>query len=219
MRCKHFLEDNQIFEKHPAFCQLPQLVISHLRSVFRPLIFTEGNIIIELDKPQHYCICVIEGTVRDYHTGKIVANGSIYGLEHYLADDPSSSSTTWKQTLEAISPRATCACISLRDMQACLGEDFLPVLIKRSRAYFYNLGRTSTITKNLDDISASHAPSQQNLQSYRAIPSTKGRLLANPVLPSTVSKILERVRWTQREHSLHALRRITKKILQSSTRR
>ena len=40
-------------------------------------------------------------------------------------------------------------------------------------------------------------------------------MLANAVLPSTVGKILERVRWTQREHSLHALRRITKTILQS----
>ena len=121
--------------------------------------------------------------IRDYHTGKIVANGSIYGLEHYLADDPSSSSTTWKQTLEAISPRATCACISLRDMQACLGEDFLPVLIKRSRAYFYNLERASTITKNLDDISASHAPQSTeptklsvNISLYQAL---RGRLLAN----------------------------------------
>ena len=59
MRCKHFLEDNQIFEKHRAFCRLPQLVISHLRSAFRPLIFTEGNIVTEIDRPQHFCICVI----------------------------------------------------------------------------------------------------------------------------------------------------------------
>ena len=141
--------------------------------------------------------------------GEIVATGSIYGLEHYLADDPSSSSTTWKQTLEAISPRATCACISLRDMQACLGEDFLPVLIKRSRAYFYNLGRTSTITKRLDDISAaSQSTEPTKLSLYQAL---RERLLANPVLPSTVSKILERVRWTQREHSSMLLEKYPKK--------
>ena len=47
MRCRQFLESEKIFERHPAFNQLPPLVLSHLRDIMHPAIYSKGDLVAE----------------------------------------------------------------------------------------------------------------------------------------------------------------------------
>ena len=243
MRCRQFLESEKIFERHPAFNQLPPLVLSHLRDIMHPAIYSKGDLVAERGTVQKYMICVIEGEVKEIHHGETISSlGDMYGIKCLIDENHSginSGETSehndgsanqhppphhqyenhWNHTLETISTTAMCVWVTLSDLKSCLGSDFYPLFVRRSRAYLYHLkmkrkGHINHVLHNVGQLSLVGKKKGQDgpVSLYKSL---MHYLLDNPRHLDPMKQLLRHVRWNDSQKALHTFEKVTKRILKT----